>query len=136
MGFGTPNAAGSASGIGCSRPRMDARQLRQAEARIRMTAAQDSGMALNEIGSRIVRSGREKSELDRHATPMLPSQTTPDLLDGMWSRLQEADAVPGRLTRDIETNIGLAKLTESAAAFAGARGVVVDLLRPIDVDRT
>ena len=50
---------------------------------------------------------------------MLPTRTTPDLLGGMWSLVQEAGAVPTRLTWDNESGIGRGKLTEPASAFAG-----------------
>ncbi|TFD49911.1 transposase [Cryobacterium sp. Hh7] len=63
---------------------------------------------------------------------MLPSRTTPDLLGGMWSLLQEAEAVPARLTWDNETGIGRGKLTEPAAAFAGTLGTQIKLLKARD----
>lgn len=63
---------------------------------------------------------------------MLPSRTTPDLLGGMWSLLQEAGAVPARLTWDNETGIGRGKLTEPAAAFAGTLGTQIKLLKARD----
>lgn len=63
---------------------------------------------------------------------MLPTRTTPDLLGGMWSLLQEADAVPTRLLWDNETGIGRGKLTEAAAAFAGTLGCEIKLLKPRD----
>ena len=63
---------------------------------------------------------------------MLPTKTTPDLLGGMWSLLQEAGAVPTRLTWDNETGIGRGKLTEPAAAFAGMLGTQIKLLKARD----
>ncbi|WP_309616659.1 Mu transposase domain-containing protein [Salinibacterium sp.] len=63
---------------------------------------------------------------------MLPSKTTPDLLGGMWSLLQEAEAVPTRLTWDNEAGIGRGKLTEPAAAFAGTLGTQIKLLKACD----
>jgi transposase len=63
---------------------------------------------------------------------MLPSRTTPDLLGGMWSLLQEAEAVPARLIWDNETGIGRGKLTEQAAAFAGTLGTQIKLLKARD----
>jgi hypothetical protein len=60
---------------------------------------------------------------------MLPSRTTPDLLGGMWSLLQEAESVPSRLTWDNEAGIGRGKLTEPAAAFAGTLGTQIKLLK-------
>ena len=63
---------------------------------------------------------------------MLPSRTTPDLLGGMWSLLQEAEAVPARLIWDNETGIGRGKLTEPAAAFAGTLGTQIKLLKARD----
>jgi hypothetical protein len=45
---------------------------------------------------------------------MLPSRSTPDLLGGMWSLLQTAQAVPPRLLWDNESGIGRGKLTEPA----------------------
>lgn len=63
---------------------------------------------------------------------MLPSRTTPDLLGGMWSLLQDADAVPERLTWDNETGIGRGKLTGPAAAFAGTLGTQIKLLKARD----
>ena len=63
---------------------------------------------------------------------MLPSRTTPDLLGGMWSLLQEAEAVPSRLTWDNESGIGRGKLTEPASAFAGTLGTHIKLLKARD----
>ena len=63
---------------------------------------------------------------------MLPTRTTPDLLGGMWALLQEAGAVPTRLTWDNETGIGRGKLTEPAAAFAGTLGTQIKLLKARD----
>ena len=63
---------------------------------------------------------------------MLPSRTTPDLLGGMWSLIQEAGAVPHRLTWDNESGIGRGKLTEPAAAFAGTLGAEIKLLKAHD----
>jgi len=63
---------------------------------------------------------------------MLPTRTTPDLLGGMWSLLQDAGAVPTRLLWDNETGIGRGKLTEAAAAFAGTLGCEIKLLAPRD----
>lgn len=63
---------------------------------------------------------------------MLPTRTTPDLLGGMWSLLQEAGAVPTRLTWDNETGIGRGKLTEPAAAFAGTLGTEIKLVKARD----
>jgi transposase len=63
---------------------------------------------------------------------MLPSRTTPDLLGGMWSLLQEAESVPARLTWDNEAGIGRGKLTEPAAAFAGTLGTQIKLLKARD----
>lgn len=63
---------------------------------------------------------------------MLPSRTTPDLLGGMWSLVQEAGAVPARLTWDNEAGIGRGKLTEPAAAFAGTLGTQIKLLKARD----
>ena len=63
---------------------------------------------------------------------MLPSRTTPDLLGGMWSLLQEAGAVPARLTWDNESGIGRGKLTEPATAFAGTLGTQIKLLKARD----
>ncbi|WP_241978342.1 integrase core domain-containing protein [Cryobacterium sp. Hz9] len=63
---------------------------------------------------------------------MLPSRTTPDLLGGMWSLLQEAETVPARLTWDNETGIGRGKLTEPAAAFADTLGTQIKLLKARD----
>lgn len=63
---------------------------------------------------------------------MLPSRTTPDLLGGMWSLIQEAGAVPTRLTWDNEAGIGRGKLTEPAAAFAGTLGTQIKLLKARD----
>lgn len=37
---------------------------------------------------------------------MMPTRTTPDLLGGMWSLLEEAGAVPTRLTWHTETGVG------------------------------
>lgn len=63
---------------------------------------------------------------------MLPTRTTPDLLGGMWSMLQAAEAVPARLTWDNEAGIGRGKLTEPAAAFAGTLGTQIQLLKARD----
>jgi transposase len=63
---------------------------------------------------------------------MLPSKTTPDLLGGMWSLLQDAQAVPNRLLWDNETGIGRGKLTDPAAAFAGVLGCEIKLLKARD----
>lgn len=63
---------------------------------------------------------------------MLPSRSTSDLLSGMWSLLQEAQAVPARLLWDNEAGIGKGKLTERAASFAGTLGTEIRLLRPRD----
>ena len=63
---------------------------------------------------------------------MLPTRTTPDLLGGMWSLLQEAGAVPARLTWDNETGIGRGKLTEPAPAFAGTLSTQIKLLKARD----
>lgn len=63
---------------------------------------------------------------------MLPSRTTPDLLGGMWSLLQDAGAVPPRLLWDNESGIGRRKLTDAAAAFAGTLGTQIKLLPPRD----
>jgi len=63
---------------------------------------------------------------------MLPSRTTPDLLGGMWSLIEEAGAVPARLTWDNETGIGRGKLTDPAAAFAGTLGTEIKLLKARD----
>lgn len=63
---------------------------------------------------------------------MLPSRTTPDLLGGMWSLLQAAQAVPKRLLWDNETGIGRGKLTEPTAAFAGTLGTEIKLLKARD----
>ena len=63
---------------------------------------------------------------------MLPSRTTPDLLGGMWSLIQEAGAVPARLTWDNETGIGRGRLTDPAAAFAGTLGTEIKLLKARD----
>jgi hypothetical protein len=56
---------------------------------------------------------------------MLPTRTTPDLL-------QDAGAVPTRLTWDNESGIGRGKLTEPAAAFAGTLGTQIKLLKARD----
>ena len=63
---------------------------------------------------------------------MLPSRMTPDLLGGMWSLLQDAQAVPKRLLWDNETGIGRGKLTAAAAAFAGTLGTEIKLLKAKD----
>ena len=63
---------------------------------------------------------------------MLPSRTTPDLLGGMWCLIEEAGAVPARLTWDNETGIGRGKLTDPAAAFAGTLGTEIKLLKARD----
>lgn len=63
---------------------------------------------------------------------MLPTRTTPDLLGGMWSLVEEAGAVPTRLTWDNESGIGRGKLTEPAAAFAGMLGTQIKLLKARD----
>ena len=63
---------------------------------------------------------------------MLPTRTTPDLLGGMLSLLQEAGAVPQRLIWDNEPGIGRRKLTERAAAFAGTLGTEIKLLKARD----
>ena len=63
---------------------------------------------------------------------MLPSRTTSDLLGGTWSLLQEAEAVPARLTWDNETGNGRGKLTEPAAAFAGTLGTQIKVLKARD----
>lgn len=63
---------------------------------------------------------------------MLPTRQTPDLLGGMWSLIQDAQAVPTRLLWDNETGIGRGKLTEAAAAFAGTLGCEIKLLPPRD----
>jgi transposase len=63
---------------------------------------------------------------------MLPTRTTQDLLGGMWSLLQEAQALPSRLLWDNETGIGFGKLTQAAAAFAGTLGCEIKLLAPRD----
>jgi transposase len=63
---------------------------------------------------------------------MLPSRTTPDLLGGMWSLIEEAGAVPARLTWDNETGIGRGRLTDPAAAFAGTLGTQIKLLKARD----
>ena len=63
---------------------------------------------------------------------MLPSRSTPDLLGGMWSLLQTAQAVPPRLLWDNETGIGRGKLTERTAAFAGTLGTEIKLLKARD----
>ena len=65
---------------------------------------------------------------------MLPSRKTPDLLGGMWSLLQAAQAVPKRLLWDNETGIGRGKLTEPTAAFAGTLGTEVKLLKARDLE--
>ena len=43
----------------------------------------------------------------------------------MWFLIQEAGAVPARLTWDNEAGIGRGKPTESAAAFAGTLGTQI-----------
>jgi hypothetical protein len=63
---------------------------------------------------------------------MLPSRTTPDLLGGMWALIQQAGAVPARLTWDNETGIGRGKLNDAAAAFAGTLGTEIKLLKARD----
>ena len=63
---------------------------------------------------------------------LLPSRTTADLLGGMWSLIEEAGAVPARLTWDNETGIGRGKLTDPAAAFAGTLGTEIKLLKARD----
>jgi transposase len=63
---------------------------------------------------------------------MLPTRMTSDLLGGMWSLLEEAQAVPSRLLWDNESGIGRGKLTEAAAAFAGTLGCEIKLLKPRD----
>ena len=62
----------------------------------------------------------------------LPSRSTSDLLGGMWSLLQAAQAVPPRLLWDNETGIGRGKLTERTAAFAGTLGTEIKLLKARD----
>jgi hypothetical protein len=42
---------------------------------------------------------------------MLPTRSTSDLLGGMWSLLEQGQAVPMRLLWDNETGIGKGKLT-------------------------
>ncbi|WP_326967534.1 Mu transposase domain-containing protein [Arthrobacter sp. CG_A4] len=63
---------------------------------------------------------------------MLPSKSTPDLLGGMWSLLQDAQAVPARLLWDNETGIGRGRLTDPAASFAGVLGTEIKLLKARD----
>nr|WP_248764105.1 DDE-type integrase/transposase/recombinase [Pseudarthrobacter sp. SSS035] len=63
---------------------------------------------------------------------MLPSRTTPDLLCGMWTLLQDAQAVPSRLLWDNESGIGRRRPTEPVAAFAGSLGLEIKLLPPRD----
>jgi len=63
---------------------------------------------------------------------MLPSRTTPDLLGGMWCLIEEAGAVPARLTWDNETGIGRGRLTDPAAAFAGTLGTEIKPLKARD----
>jgi len=63
---------------------------------------------------------------------MLPTRQTPDLLGGMWSLVQEAGAVPTRLTWDNESGIGRGRLTEPVAAFAGTLGTQIKLLKARD----
>jgi transposase len=63
---------------------------------------------------------------------MLPTRSTADLLGGMWSLLEQAQAVPMRLVWDNETGIGKGKLTVRAAAFAGTLGCEIKLLPPRD----
>ena len=63
---------------------------------------------------------------------MLPSKSTPDLLGGMWTLLQDAQAFPSRLLWDNETGIGRGKLTDPAAAFAGVLGTEIKLLKARD----
>ncbi|MEB0266897.1 hypothetical protein [Cryobacterium sp. 10I5] len=60
---------------------------------------------------------------------MLPSWTSPDLLGGMWSLMQEAEAVPARMTWDNDTSISCGKLTGPAAAFVGTLGTQIKLLK-------
>lgn len=63
---------------------------------------------------------------------MVPTRTTPDLLSGMWSLIQDAQAIPTRLVWDNETGIGKGRLTAEAAAFAGTLGCQIKLLPPRD----
>lgn len=63
---------------------------------------------------------------------MLTSRTTPDLLGGMWTLLQDAQAWPSRLLWDNESGIGRRRPTESMAAFAGSLGLKIKLLPPRD----
>jgi transposase len=63
---------------------------------------------------------------------MLPTRTTSDLLGGMWSLLEQAQAVPMRLLWDNETGIGRGKVTVRATAFAGTLGCEIKLLPPRD----
>ncbi|MGG5753712.1 IS21 family transposase [Zafaria sp. Z1313] len=63
---------------------------------------------------------------------MIPTRTTPDLLGGMWSLIQDAAAVPERLVWDNESGIGQGRLTDPAASFAGVLGCTIRQLPPND----
>lgn len=65
---------------------------------------------------------------------MLPSRTTPDLLAGMWTLLnQQLGAVPHRLIWDNEAGIGRRnRLAESVSSFCGTLATRIVQLKPFD----
>ena len=65
---------------------------------------------------------------------LLPSRTTPDLLAGMWSLLeQQLGAVPRRLIWDNEAGIGRGgRLADGVAGFTGTLATKIVQLKPSD----
>src|SRR3954452_4708208 len=65
---------------------------------------------------------------------MIPSRTTPDLLAGMWSLLeQQLGAVPRRLIWDNEAGIGRGgRLADGVAGFTGMLATKIVQLKPFD----
>ena len=65
---------------------------------------------------------------------LLPSRTTPDLLAGMWSLLeQQLGAVPRRLIWDNEAGIGRGgRLADGVAGFTGTLATKIVQLKPFD----
>lgn len=64
---------------------------------------------------------------------MLPSRTTPDLLLGMWSLLEQLGRVPRRLIWDNESGIGRGhRLAAGVGEFCGTLATRMHQLRPHD----
>ena len=64
---------------------------------------------------------------------MIPSRTTPDLLLGMWTLLEQFGRVPRRLIWDNESGIGRGRrLAAGVGEFCGTLATRMHLLRPRD----